>query len=410
MKRDMGRASATDRHWYTINKASPTSDDVTEILIYDEIGDSWWGGVSAKEFAKDLKAIDSAAINVRLNSPGGDVHDGIAILNALRAHSAKITVIVDGLAASAASFIAMGGDEVVMGRNSEMMIHDAWSFCAGNAADMQKKAADLDRASDNIASIYAEKSGGTSEDWREVMRAETWYSAQEAVDAGLADRVDAKAASGDGDAAQKNAFDLSIFNYAGRRAAPAPTRLPADRGAAKAGASTLANSTRKEKLKMAFTDDQVAEIRDALELADDATDQEVFDAALEELTAPAEGPEPEVESAPSASLPDGVVAVESSILEGLRRDAARGAEARTQQELDHRNSLLDAAVGDGRIPPARRAHWLTNFEADPEGAAAALKSLAPGLIPVTEMGHGKAEVTDSLSTITTSDTYKNWSF
>jgi ATP-dependent protease ClpP protease subunit len=108
-----------------------------------------------------------------------------------------------------------------MAKNSELMIHDAWGLCVGNADDMVKMAGELDHFSDNIASIYAAKAGGDIAVWRAAMKAETWYSAEEAVAAGLADRVDgAKSAA-------KNEFDLTVYQYAGREHAPAPIEPPA---------------------------------------------------------------------------------------------------------------------------------------------------------------------------------------
>jgi ATP-dependent Clp endopeptidase proteolytic subunit ClpP len=196
-------------------------DDTTAVLrLYDPI-DSWgemWG-VSAKEFVAALDALPDTVNEVRLhiNSPGGDVFEGLAILNALRSHDARVVAVVDGIAASAASFIAAGADELVMARNAELMVHDAWGLVVGNAADMRQMVDLLDKQSDNIAAIYAEKAGGTVEQWRAAMSAETWYLADEAVEAGLADRIDKKSAD-----KAKNRFDLSIFTYAGRDAAPAP--------------------------------------------------------------------------------------------------------------------------------------------------------------------------------------------
>lgn len=198
----------------------PKLEGTTAVVrLYDPVdsyGEYW--GVSAKEFAQMLDALPSNIEEIRLhiNSPGGEVFDGVAIVNALRSHDARVVAIVDGLAASAASFIAASADEVVMARNSQMMIHDAWGLCVGNADDMRELADMLDKVSDNIASIYAEKAGGTTAEWRAAMARESWYSAEEAVEAGLADSVDKKA-----DAAS-NRFDLSIFTYAGRDAAPDP--------------------------------------------------------------------------------------------------------------------------------------------------------------------------------------------
>jgi len=188
-------ASEATRSWYRI-----TIDDhdtgTADLFIYDEIG--MWG-VSASDFLNDLSAVTATSINVRINSPGGDVFDGIAIYNALLSHPAKVDTTVDSLAASAASFIAMAGDTVTMMPHSQLMIHDAkmMMFGAFNPADLRDIADLLDRQSDNIAGIYADVASGSAADWRTAMQAETWYTAQEAVDAGLATKVAPKAARSD---------------------------------------------------------------------------------------------------------------------------------------------------------------------------------------------------------------------
>lgn len=239
-------------------------DSSTAVLrLYDPI-DSWGEmfGVSAKEFAAALDQIPDTVNEIRLhiNSPGGEVFEGIAILNALRNHPARVTAVVDGIAASAASFVAVGADELVMARNSELMIHDAWGLVVGNAEDMRAMVDLLDRQSNNIAAVYAEKAGGTVESWRAAMSAETWYLADEAVAAGLADRVDSKK-SADG---AKNRFDLSIFNYAGRDAAPDPTigdaqhRLADAQAAVVAANAALAAATDPAPSEEATTEDTAA--------------------------------------------------------------------------------------------------------------------------------------------------------
>jgi ATP-dependent protease ClpP protease subunit len=178
------RGQRASGSWYSIRNIS---DDDAEIFIYDEIG--YWG-VTANDFIGDLRAIKASKIALHINSPGGDVFDGVAIFNALVRHKAQITVSVDGIAASAASFIAMAGDEVVMAPHSQMMIHEASGLCIGAADDMRKLADILDKSSDNIASIYAERTGKPVAEFRELMKDETWFSDVEAVEAGLADRID----------------------------------------------------------------------------------------------------------------------------------------------------------------------------------------------------------------------------
>lgn len=168
--------------WYSI----VNRDDEAEIHIYDEIG--MWG-VAASDFIRDLAAIKAPRMSLRINSPGGDVFDGIAIFNAVQRHKAEVTVYVDGIAASAASFIAMAGDRVLMSPHSQMMIHEASGLVMGPAEDMRKMADVLDKSSENIAAIYAGKAGGTVEEWRQRMKDETWLSDREAVALGLADAI-----------------------------------------------------------------------------------------------------------------------------------------------------------------------------------------------------------------------------
>lgn len=207
--------------WYRIKNEAGSS--TAEVHIYDEIG--YWG-VTAQQFVKEMQSIDANQIDVHLNTPGGDVYDGIAIHNALKQHKANVTVYVDSLAASIGSVIAMAGDEVVMAKYSQMMIHDASGVAVGaNASEMREMADLLDRCSNNIAQVYADKTGTDPDMWREAMMAESWYSAEEAVEVGLADRVD----SGN-NVRIENDWDLSIYNYSGREYAPAPTasaRTPA---------------------------------------------------------------------------------------------------------------------------------------------------------------------------------------
>jgi hypothetical protein len=157
---------------------------------------------------------------VHINSGGGEVFDGIAIGNAIRAHKGPVTTVVDGLAASIASVIAQAGADRVMQPGSMMMIHDAFGMCIGDAGEMAKMASTLDEVSGNLAEIYASRGGGDAGQWREAMRAESWYTAQAAVDAGLADRV------GDGGAELPAGLDVAAFTGIPARIAAALRQLP----------------------------------------------------------------------------------------------------------------------------------------------------------------------------------------
>ena len=173
-----------------------------QVYLYDEIS---WFGITAADFVAEFASLSGQDVDLHVNSPGGDVYEGLAMLNTIRAHTGRVTAYVDGVAASAASFLIMGAAEVVMAPNSELMIHDAWGLCLGNSADMRDTADRLDKVSDNIADIYARKSGGTAEQWREHMRAELWMSHDEAVTYGLADRV----GSATSDSTEPLAYDLA---------------------------------------------------------------------------------------------------------------------------------------------------------------------------------------------------------
>jgi len=209
----MKTSTVPGKSWFRIeNKAG----EAASIFLYDEIGSF---GTSADDFVKQLRDVKASALDVFVNSPGGECYDGLAIFNALRNHKAHVTVHIDGLAASAASFVAMAGDRIVAERNASLMIHEAHAVGVGAAGDMRKLADMLDRMTDTIASIYSERAGGTVAQWRARMATETWFSADEAQAAGLVDEVASTPAP---KGMPRNTWDLSIFNFAGRDAAPDP--------------------------------------------------------------------------------------------------------------------------------------------------------------------------------------------
>jgi ATP-dependent protease ClpP protease subunit len=193
----------------------------TRIEVYDDIGEGGWfsEGLTAKAFAASLAAV-KGPLDVHINSYGGDVGDGLAIAATIRGHKGTKRTVVDGFAASIASVIVQAGDERVMQPGSMLMVHDALSACVGNAADMKETAEFLDKHSDNLASIYADRAGGTSQQWRDTMQKDTWYTAEEAVAAGLADRI------GDEAATLPASFDLAAFEMVPGRIAARLHALP----------------------------------------------------------------------------------------------------------------------------------------------------------------------------------------
>lgn len=171
-------------------KAESTSEAEHSLTIYGDIGESWWDdSITAKDVENALKPINNGTIHVHLNSPGGDVFDGIAIYNQLKNHSAKVVVHVDGLAASAASIIAMAADELVMNTGSMMMIHEASTFTWGNKADIQKTLNALEGIDKSIVDIYMTRFQGERSEIEVMLQGETWFTSSEAVEIGLADKV-----------------------------------------------------------------------------------------------------------------------------------------------------------------------------------------------------------------------------
>jgi ATP-dependent Clp endopeptidase proteolytic subunit ClpP len=183
-------------------------DEAVELLLYDEIG--FWG-ITAKQVAETLAEIDAGEIHLRINSPGGDVFDGVAIYNSLRQHSARIVTHIDGLAASISSVIALAGDEVRMAPNAFFMVHNPWGVTIGDAAVHRKTADTLDKiAGGAIASTYQAKTGAEIEDVERWMNEETWFSAAEAADVGFVDVVEEAAAV---EARGPLPFDLSAYHH-----------------------------------------------------------------------------------------------------------------------------------------------------------------------------------------------------
>jgi ATP-dependent Clp protease protease subunit len=169
--------------------SAAVKESTLELLVYDVIGEDFWtgGGVTAKSVAEQIRTAGQFDnIRVRINSPGGDAFEGAAIYNLLRAQGKPIEVCIDGVAASAASSIAMAGDTRLIGANAMIMIHNAWSVCAGDARDMLKMADTLAKVSTSLAQVYVERTGQSAEAVQAMMDEETWLSAQDCIDKGFA--------------------------------------------------------------------------------------------------------------------------------------------------------------------------------------------------------------------------------
>ena len=225
------------RTWYNFKQ---TDTDPAVLSIFDDIGAF---GVSAKSFLNDLASAQGDSVRVEINSPGGDVFAGLAIYNGLRNSGKKVNVRVLGLAASAASLVAMAGDTIEMPENSFMMVHNPWGFAMGGASDMRDTADMLDKLGASLASTYAKRTGKSTEEITALLDAETWMSAAEAVEAGFATSVISEVPV-------KAAFDLDRLPenvraaYASAKAtapAPAPEGDPAE-NKPEAAAPTLADA------------------------------------------------------------------------------------------------------------------------------------------------------------------------
>jgi len=160
--------------WYNIqNKAGNSAD----IYIFDEIGTY---GVTAQDFISEIKGLKDMPINLRINSLGGDVFDGMAMYNVIKRRESKTTVYIEGIAASIATIIALGADEIVMAENSLFMIHNAWGGASGEAKDMRKTAETLEKITSELTDIYVKKTGLSYDAVAQMMDEETWLNAEEA--------------------------------------------------------------------------------------------------------------------------------------------------------------------------------------------------------------------------------------
>lgn len=380
---------AEPRQWFSVqNKADDPK--AAAIDIYDDIIPFF--GVNAVDFRNELQALGDGieTIDLHIHSRGGNVYEAVAIMNTLRQHSAKVVTTVDSIAASAAGFIAVGAsDELIVAENAEIMAHLPWVMAIGDANDLRKTVDRLDQIGKNIASIFSERAGGTVEDWMDVLTAETWWSAQEAVDAGIADRVlkapKRKAASG----ATKNSIDLSVFNHAGRSHAPAPRKPEAHNETPQ----PIAAEVEKGKEPTVALSESVLQKLGLKADADDSAIEEAINKLAEQPpttvvnnAAPAE---PTAEQAAETLAKLGMVAVNKEAHDQMQASLAQLESDRADRIKAENEAAIANALTDGRIDAASADTWRAEIEKNRDGTLALLNTLpANKAVPVNEIGHG----------------------
>lgn len=381
-------------------EGTPDSGTTGELWLYGIVG-GWWRGFDAESVSNALRGLAVDTLVVRIHSPGGNASDGVAIANLLRNHKAHVRVVVDGLAASAASIIAIAGDEIVMCPGSQMMLHDASTISWGNADALRSDADWIDKQSQNYAGVYAYRAGGNAQKWRQVMLADdgrgTWFTAEEAVTAKLADKVGTVVAVGsppvapeddfaDEDAVARAAHDLALLEHcvpAAARAAWTGQQPPKPPSASAVGSTP----SQGMETAVAFSDEQLTTMRQKLGIAEDADEATIL-AALDEAL------DEQTESAATATtpkVPDGHVVVPQAQISDLQtqvatltQQAQAGAGAAEQLRLQAREAFLDE--NKTKFAPANREAWAKEFDRDPEGTRKHFES-APEIVPIAEIGH-----------------------
>lgn len=341
-----------------------------EIHVYDVIGDDWFG-ITAKQVVDALEQFSKdgiEALDVYVNSPGGSAFDGVAIHNALRRFDGEKTVYVDGLAASAASVVALAGDRIVTGPGAMWMVHNPSSLAYGESADLRKTADTLDSLRDSVLSLYASRTGQNSDDLRRWMDAETWMDAATAKQRGFCHEVAEQEQSPETEPENAADFSLVLAHFKN-----APGRVAELLNRSRARASMRAANQEPPKMKKLLA---------ALGLTESATETEAL-AALDKHVALS------AEVAKLTGETDANKAV--AVLSATKEKAARADEltaklsaVEAEQKQAKLTSMLDEATKSGRLTPANReklsAADAPAFAREPETLATFL-SMLPAAVP-----------------------------
>jgi ATP-dependent protease ClpP protease subunit len=321
------------KSWYELKAKA----DSVDLYIYDEIG--MWG-IRASDLIGELRGLKGKALNVYINSPGGDIADGIAIYNALGRHEGAVNVTVDSLAASIASVIAQAGQKRTMAQSATMMIHEPQGLAMGDPATMDKMGDVLNLLGDQIAGIYAGRAGGSADYWRQKMRDETWYKADDAVVAGLADEALGT---------RSNAYAGRMFNLSNYTKVPDWVNQSNDDPPAEPGSPEP--SPKEDTMTM---DEQA--IRQALGLDETADPVAAIEALrmraeTAEVTLKADAPD----KGEAAQLRAQLDEAHERILGSDNEHKGEIIQLRERMLQMEATARVEAAIAHGRITPANRA-------------------------------------------------------
>ncbi len=370
--------SARTRRWY----AMEITEETAEISIFDAIG-RW--DFAAKDFKRDFDTVKkSRKLRLLLNSPGGDVFEGMAIYNLLAAYREKLEVEVLGVAASIASVIALAGRELVMAQGSYLMIHNPSGIVMGNAGDMRKTAETLDKIAGQIANIYAGKSYLNREEVLAAMEQESWYTAAEAVEAGFADRVE------DRGPIAALAFDLQAFHY--DRVPRILASLPAVDGGDEIQNMGGENVKTLNEILVALSKLSKEEMATATDEEKQRVAQ-IFDfAGMEAKNAGL------VETAEALGRKLALQEEQIHLLLTENQEKTRQLEElKRARSLAEKDKVIEKALSEGRITPRNRAQWEAQYDKDPEGTQKLLEAQQP-VVDLSARGTGAGgEESDALS-------------
>jgi ATP-dependent protease ClpP protease subunit len=403
------------REWFkfaTAKAADKAAPAKATLHVYDVIGaDVFFGGVDVNEAVALIDGLDeNAELDVRINSPGGAAWDGLTLANAIMRHPGKTTSHVDGLAASAASLVALAADDVVISAYGQMMLHNARGGLYGTAEELKAASETLGKLNGSMAAFYADRSssGDDAKVWARAMSKESWYNAEEALEAGLATAIDESGKREEVEAAASASIARAsaMFRYPGRQAAPGPL----------ARVENGPSGPDQEEAPVATS----KAVLDALGLPEGASDEDVI-AKIAEGGKPDDKPadtdkadkvdEGEISELAKAAAKHGLTVIDPGTLAEMQRNSSLGASAHAAMETQRITGAVDAAISLGKITAARKDHFVALMRADEVGTTQLLANIpAETAVPMTELGHSlEPQAHANAGNVAEDPKYKAWS-